>query len=211
MLRLEPSGTAYSKTGHRKALMERLNRRTHGSVELKHQNIGAVPIEMGIPYIGGYKPRSNYQRSMLPAAISACLSGHPELQAFFRKDSAEVPSVPSVEDFPAAMEAPPASDARKAPSVAEPIAVYNPAGVDYLEMEARNQSLGDAGERFVVNFERARLIRTGKESLADKVEQISVTVGPSAGFDILSFEKDGTDRFVEAKTTKYGKSTPFFA
>ena len=53
MLRLEPSGTAYNKTGHRKALMERLNRRTHGSVELKHQNISEVPIEMGIPYISG--------------------------------------------------------------------------------------------------------------------------------------------------------------
>lgn len=33
---------------------------------------------------------------------------------------------------------------------------------------------------------------------------------PSAGFDIRSFEQDGRDRFIEAKTTKYGKNTPFF-
>ncbi|MDZ7783568.1 MAG: DUF3883 domain-containing protein [Halioglobus sp.] len=70
--------------------------------------------------------------------------------------------------------------------------------------------MGEAGEQFVLNFERARLIRAGKDSLADRIEQISATVGPSAGFDIKSFEENGTDRYIEAKTTKYGKNTPFF-
>ena len=82
--------------------------------------------------------------------------------------------------------------------------------MNYLEREAQNQKLGDAGEQFVINFEKARLIREGKESLADQIEQVSVTEGPSAGFDIRSFELDGSDRFIEAKTTKYGKSTPFY-
>lgn len=63
---------------------------------------------------------------------------------------------------------------------------------------------------FVINYEKARLIHAGKESLADRVEQISMTIGPTAGFDVLSFEADGSDRFIEAKTTKYGKNTPFF-
>jgi hypothetical protein len=39
---------------------------------------------------------------------------------------------------------------------------------------------------------------------------VSVTTGPSAGFDILSFEPNGSDRYIEVKTTKYGKNTPFF-
>lgn len=60
------------------------------------------------------------------------------------------------------------------------------------------------------NFERARLIYVGKESLADRIEQVSATIGPSAGFDIRSFDENGSDRFIEAKTTKYGKNTPFF-
>ncbi|WP_413766517.1 DUF3883 domain-containing protein, partial [Vibrio vulnificus] len=89
-------------------------------------------------------------------------------------------------------------------------AIYNPGGINYLEREARNQSLGEAGEQFVLNFERARLIKAGKDSLADRIEQVSVTVGPSAGFDVRSFEENGTDRYIEAKTTKYGKNTPFF-
>ena len=68
----------------------------------------------------------------------------------------------------------------------------------------------DHGELFVINFERARLMRAGKASLADRIEQVSATEGPSAGFDIRSFEENGSDRFVEAKTTEYGMYTPFF-
>lgn len=210
MLHLELTGASYNKSEHRRTLMGNLNNRSDGSVELKHQNISAVLIEMGIPYIDGYKPRFNYQRSVLPGAISDFLSNHPELHAVFRKDSEAAPSVPPVEDILAALERPPKRPETKAPAVAEDGGVYIPAGVNYLEMEARNQSLGEAGEQFVINFERARLIHAGKEPLADKIEQISVTVGPSAGFDIRSFEVDGTDRFIEAKTTKYGKDTPFF-
>jgi len=210
MLRLELMGNKYNKTEHRRALMEELNKRSDGSVELKHQNISAVLIEMGIPYIDGYKPRFNYQRSLLPAAVADYLKSNPELQHLFAEDSEATPAIPSVKDFLSAWEEPPAPEDRKAPAVAVPRAVYNPGGVNYLERESRNQSLGEAGEQFVLNFERARLIRAGKDSLADRIEQISVTVGPSAGFDIKSYEENGTDRYIEAKTTKYGKNTPFF-
>ncbi|GIK35398.1 MAG: hypothetical protein AMXMBFR45_05030 [Gammaproteobacteria bacterium] len=210
MLRLELTGHRYNKTEHRRALMEQLNNRSDSSVELKHQNISAVLIEMGIPYIDGYKPRFNYQRSLLPAAVTEFLKYHPEFQQLVARDSEVVPLTPAVEDFLSAWEEPPAQETRKAPAIAEPRPIYNPGGVNFLEREARNQSLGEAGEKFVINFERARLIRAGKVSLADRIEQVSAIVGPSAGFDIRSFEENGSDRFIEAKTTKYGKNTPFF-
>ena len=210
MLRLELTGQQYNKTEHRRALMENLRNRTDGSVELKHQNISAVLIEMGIPYIDGYKPRFNYQRSLLPAAVADFISNNPALLNLFAADSEVTLHVPTVGDLLSAWEEPPAREPIKAPSVAEPRVIYNPGGVNYLEREARNQSLGDAGEQFVINFERARLIRLGKEALADRIEQVSVTVGASAGFDVRSFEENGSDRFIETKTTKYGKSTPFF-
>jgi len=210
MLRLELTSRKYNKTEHRRELIKRLNARSHGSIELKHQNISAVLIEMGIPYIDGYKPRFNYQRTLLPAEITNFLISHPEFHALFCKDSDEVPSLPSVSDILSLMEVPPKREEKYNRAVAELRAIYNPTGVNYLEREALNQSLGDAGEQFVMNFERARLIRFGRESLADRIEQVSITVGPSAGFDIRSFEENGTDRFIEAKTTKYGKNTPFF-
>ena len=194
MLRLELAGQKYNKTEHRHALMERLNNRSNGSVELKHQNISAVLIEMGVPYINGYKPRSNYQRTLLPAAVQSYLSLNPDLLKAIEYDASVVPDIPTVDDILAALESPPDLEPDRTRSVAEPRAAYNPSGQNYLEREARNQSLGEAGEQFVINFEQARLIHAGKESLADGIEQISSTVGPSAGYDIRSFEENGTDR-----------------
>ncbi|MBV1931174.1 MAG: DUF3883 domain-containing protein [Porticoccaceae bacterium] len=210
MLRLELAGQKYNKSQHRRALKECLNNRSDGSVELKHQNISAVLIEMGVQWIDGYKPRSNYQRKLLPGAVEDYLRNNPKLQTLFKADAEKVPPVPSVEDFLVVMETPPKSEGNRTPTVGDEKAVYNPGGVNYLEREAQNQLLGEAGEQFVLNFERARLIHAGRQSLADRIEQVSATVGPTAGFDILSFEENGKDRFIEAKTTKYGKSTPFY-
>jgi len=210
MLRAELNGQDYNKTAHRRVLIEKLEERSHGSVELKHQNISAVLIEMGAPYIEGYKPRGNYQRSILPRAVSGYLDQHPDFLNLFHADAATTPEVPKVSDFLSVMETPPKTENSNPTGVHEPSNTYTPFPINYLEQEARNQALGDAGEEFVLNYERARLIHAGKESLADKIEHVASTIGPSAGFDIRSFEVDGTDRFIEAKTTKHGKSTPFF-
>lgn len=210
MLRRELTGQQVNKSEHRRALIEHLKNRSEGSVELKHQNISAVLIEMGIPYIDGYKPRFNYQRSLLPAAISEYLTYNTEIHALFQSDTEVAPEVPSVEDILHSLEEPPIAEPKGESNISETPVIQNPTRVNYLEREARNQSLGDAGEQFVINYERARLIHSGKESLSEKIDQVSATVGPTAGYDIRSYNVDGTDRFIEAKTTKYGKSTPFF-
>lgn len=61
MLELEIRGERYSKKAFREMLRPRLNGRSEGSVEFKHQNISAVLLKYGLPYISGYKPRFNYQ------------------------------------------------------------------------------------------------------------------------------------------------------
>lgn len=48
MLRLELAGDPYNKAAHRRALQARLDRRSEGAVELKHQNISAVLMQSGI-------------------------------------------------------------------------------------------------------------------------------------------------------------------
>ena len=61
MLTAQLRGEEYSKAAHRRALIALLQNRSEGSIERKHQNISAVLIELGFPYITGYKPLSNYQ------------------------------------------------------------------------------------------------------------------------------------------------------
>ena len=70
------SASRYSKSDHRKALAPKLQGRSDGSIEFKHQNVSAVLVELGLPYIEGYKPRSNYQ-GLLAAEVEGYLDRHP--------------------------------------------------------------------------------------------------------------------------------------
>jgi hypothetical protein len=46
--------------------------------------------------------------------------------------------------------------------------------------------------------------------MADRVEHVSATRGDGFGYDVLSFEPDGRERFIEVKTTAFGAMVPFF-
>jgi hypothetical protein len=54
MLTMELAGRQYNKADHRRKLIRLLNKRTEGAIERKHQNISAVLIELGCPYILGF-------------------------------------------------------------------------------------------------------------------------------------------------------------
>ncbi len=211
MLASEVVGRTYNKSEHRRAMIDRLDGRSEGSIERKHQNISAVLIGMGIPCIDGYKPLRNYQ-SVLPQAVADYLARHPEFEVLLSTVDETPIAVPSVPDILAVLEDAPEPLGPLSPpgAVAETPPVWMPTPTNYLAREAQLQDLGKAGERFVMNFERARLIHFGRDNLADRIEHVAETEGPVAGYDIRSFEPDGSDLFIEAKTTKYGKYTPFF-
>jgi hypothetical protein len=208
MLEAELAGSPFDKTEHRRQLLPMLDARSEGSIEFKHQNISAVLIALGFPYISGYKPRSNYQR-LLYEVISDRLSANRGLVALVEADADRVVAVPTIEDILKALTDPPKS-MTSAPRASEQLPRYLPRPVNYLEREARNSALGLAGEEFVINYERARLISIRREALASKIEHVSRIRGDTEGFDILSFDASGADRLIEVKTTKYGRDTPFF-
>lgn len=208
MLASELAGTPYSKATHRRALLPLLNGRSEQSIEFKHANISAALLEAGFPYIAGYKPRSNYQ-ALLAEILAERMSGASQLQEVAAADADRPMVVPEVDDILAVLTAPPkvGSELHK---VAEPSRPTVRLTTNYIEREARNRSLGTAGEMFVLNYERARLIQVGKEVLAARIEHTSKVRGDHEGYDILSFEETGSERLIEVKTTKYGAETPFF-
>ena len=207
MLSAELKGVAYSKAEHRRALLPLLNNRSEGSVEFKHQNISAILIELGQPYIKGYLPRFNYQQ-ILKEAIIDYLDHNLKIEDQFRLFSDKVIE-PKKSDFNFSkfIVEPP-----KANIAVEPRATYhrNPIKTNYLEREQRNQNLGMLGEELVIEFEKWNLIHQGKEKLAEQVRWISKEDGDGAGFDILSRNLNGTDKYIEVKTTKLAKETPIF-
>lgn len=204
-LRHEP----YNKTEHRRALKPLLQGRTEGSIERKHQNISAALIELGFPYVPGYKPLSNYQQ-LLFDVVAATLLSKAELPPLAQSEATRIADTPvPPTDVLSAMVTPPRPAERNI--ARSPSAQYRTRlGVDYLALEARNRSLGTSGEHFVAEFERVRLRSLGKPKLAERIEVVSDTRGDGAGFDVLSFETSGKERFIEVKTTGFGKETPFF-
>ena len=93
----------------------------------------------------------------------------------------------------------------------EPELTYrSPIKVNYIELEQANHVVGTTGESIALAYEKWRLIQAGKENLADKIEWVSQTQGDGLGFDILSRNTNGTDRYIEVKSTKLTKEAPFY-
>lgn len=209
MLVLEYSGQAYNKTAHRRALQSKLNGRTEGAIELKHQNISAVLHALGFHWIPGYKPRGHYQ-ALLREVVEEQLANNKLVDEAAQNAAASPAAVPLLENFRSVLVEPP----KLVSAAKEPIPPSYYSSVaqkrDYLEREARNISLGKAGEEFVLNYEHFRLYELGQKKLADKVDHVSISKGDGLGYDILSFEPDGRERFIEVKTTAFAKETPFF-
>jgi hypothetical protein len=206
MLTMELAGQAYSKAQQRRQLAAKLNNRSSGSIEFKHCNLSAVMIDLGFPYVRGYQPRSNYQSLLLEIAAEQ-IALNPLLDevalASVQKPAAPTPQL----DFTALkVEPPPRQE-----TAATPLApTFRASKRDYLEREAQNRSLGAAGEGFALQYEQWRLAASGRQYLAERVQHVSKTQGDGLGFDILSFNLDGTERFIEVKTTAFGRDTPFF-
>lgn len=72
---------------------------------------------------------------------------------------------------------------------------------DYEKINRLNKKLGDRGEKVVMDFEVARLEKLRKFDLALKVDRVSLK-SDSLGYDILSFDVDGKERYIEVKATR---------
>lgn len=224
MLSEEMAGRDYVKAEHRRALEARIGR-SKASVEWKHMNLSHALDLVGLPTIEGYRPAPNIQRS-LADAVERFLDARPEWQrlgvapppvtaAGLAEAGAVWTDAPGVAPPVGPGPVPPLVMADAVPDLRAPAAPPEPAlerlagKFDPVERDHRNRDLGARGEAMVVAFERERLIRAGEHRLADKVRQISLE-DDGAGFDVLSFDPGGRERWLEVKTTAGGARTPFY-
>ena len=85
----------------------------------------------------------------------------------------------------------------------------SPVKVDYTAKQQVNTRLGKIGEKWVLKYERAKLVAAGRKDLAKKVLWVA-EYDDSKGYDILSYDSDGKEIFIEVKTTNGGPGTPFY-
>lgn len=200
MLRLELTGQAYTKADFRRQVRSLIDR-SEGSIEYKLQNVSSALYEINHPFIDGYKPARNLQDALRHAVLRqldlADDIAHLAFGAVQRgADPPKVDLAWSIEDAPHIEVTP------------SPTSKHRARRVDFVRIEAENHRLGQAGEIAVLQRERKTLQRVGKSDLAERVEHVSQTVGDGLGFDILSFDERGEEKFIEVKTTRRGKLWP---
>jgi hypothetical protein len=194
-----------------------------GSIDFKLGNLSFVAGSVGIPPLPGFAPARKAQKGPIYEAFDRYLSAHSEVLAdgaflslnrSVGTDTAGAPSTdsqPSQGNDPIGLlptdPVPALSDAREArpEGLVRLVRKFDPAARD-----ERNRLLGRLGEQHVLDHEIARLVRGERMDLAKKVEWTSDIHGDGAGYDIRSFDLDGSDRLIEVKATKGGPTTDFF-
>lgn len=206
MLADDIAGRPYSKAEHNRHLQAMINR-PRGSIEYKHRNVSAVVKGLGEDWIPGYKPAFNFQASLVDAVVR-WLDRHPDWLAPATR-MAMTPSPYALQEEamlwigppPTHSNAPPPDELEQMNALARKY--------DVAERDARNRALGRAGEKLVLAHERASLLAADRRDLAERVRWVSHVDGDGAGYDILSFDTDGSDRLIEVKTTNGWERTPF--
>lgn len=208
MLRMQELGQRPNKAQHNRRLLEHLPARSLASVEYKHRNISAVLNLFGVQTLDGYKSLSNFQHLLVDVVANALQQDSGLDAAALR--SVETPAEPvlidNFEDFVIVVPIPRIGAREERLGWVQ----SKPVKRDYLQRESQNRSLGYAGELLVMDYEARRLHEMGAKQYIDRIEHVSRTQGDGAGFDILSFDGDGQERFIEVKTTAYAAETPFF-
>lgn len=203
MLADDLAGLRLNKLERYRALAKRIPRPIK-SIERKCQNVSAVMLGFGQPWVQGLKPARHYQRA-LEDVVERWLAAHPEWLL-------PVPTerlASTVHEVPTLWIGPPPTHRNEPPPVDPKLMAALGQRFDIAGKDERNRALGRAGEEVVVRHEQATLRQAGREDLADKVRWTSVQDGDGYGFDIASFETDGRERLIEVKTTNGWERTPF--
>jgi Protein NO VEIN, C-terminal len=198
-LELDLSKKPFNKAQLYRRISEKIGR-TPSSVEFKFHNISAVLDECGLDWISGLAPLRNFQK-MLADVIS---------EKRDRIENIELIETPNgFEDLASLyFEAPPERSQEQAdlPEFMKRLVRK----FDPIARELRMKTIGDAGEQLIFEYEKRFLFGNDRADLSKNVRWVSKEEGDGAGYDILSFDMRGKEKFIEVKTTVGGNRTPFF-
>jgi hypothetical protein len=189
-------GRRINKAALYRSLAKVLGKRSAKSVEYKFQNINAILMEDGLPTLG--PPMSNYQ-NLLQSVVHDHIRTHPRVFDIVRDAP---PVARSAEDIFVAPP-PPRKTKKKA---AQP---SKGRITDWAKRDAENRSLGERGERWVIECEKKKLIDAGRADLAAAIIWVSKDMGDGYGYDVTSFTREGGQILIEIKTTNGAKTHRF--
>lgn len=199
----ELEGRRVNKLASYKALARRWGRSPKG-YERKMQNISAVLVLHDYPYLKGLVPLVNIQRSLEPTTLEY-IREHPETFGLLQRYRSKRVVPYATDLFNGSTVCDPPTSFGKGPKRGGAIISQE----EIAEKEANCKEIGLDGERWVVHYEKTRLLAEGRPELAEAVEHVSVTRGDGLGYDVLSYDSRDREIHIEVKSTPFKIGTPF--
>lgn len=84
-----------------------------------------------------------------------------------------------------------------------------PRRIDFAARDEANRVLGRTGGQWALGSEQRRLRDEGASGLFEKIDWVSERLGDGTGYDILSFDAGGAERFIEVETTNGARASSF--
>ena len=82
--------------------------------------------------------------------------------------------------------------------------------IDFSSINDEKKKVGDIGEEIALIYEKKRLEEIGRKDLADLVIHSAKEEGDGLGYDIKSYNADGSVLYIEVKTTKQNMFDLFY-
>lgn len=81
--------------------------------------------------------------------------------------------------------------------------------IDFAGLNAKREEIGKLGEALVFSDQK-RKVAQFDASMVKCIRHVAKNEGDGAGYDILSFDRDGRVLYIEVKSTEGDKETPFY-
>jgi hypothetical protein len=91
-------------------------------------------------------------------------------------------------------------DGVKTVSMTSTARAYTLSEEGFRRIQEAREEIGALGEEWVVDHEVKVLRSAGRDDLAERVKRVS-TINVAAGYDVLSFDIDGNEKYIEVKAT----------
>ncbi|MCG8436311.1 MAG: DUF3883 domain-containing protein [Gammaproteobacteria bacterium] len=175
-----------------------------------YQQISALLMEIGMPFLDEYRP-INGSSSALELALKHFLEKNLKAISAMRKVSMHNDkAVPDeLEDSKMHWVAPPKPLDYRINGMPKALAALH-ADFDFRAHEYQDTSLYKDAVKFAFAYEKRRLQEVGMKNAASEIERVDDALRELTGYDIASYNDDGSERHILVKPTYYGLYFPFY-
>lgn len=210
MLEAGVRGRVLGQADHFTALMDEFGELSEAVIRREFADTSAVLLQCGLPFLDVYPPAARPKR-IVRRQLVRYLDGERERlgRIWLGEEAVRRVSVPDeLIDMAGAWAPPPLDKDFRIEAFLAGRARFPTFG-GFQAREERFTALREAGCRFALAFERARLRAEQRDVLARRVRLLSPAERGETGYDLASFEAGGRERYIRVATTQYSRRFPF--